>query len=178
MLRHTSNALWPIQGHCVHQTISVSTASKNKPSVPTKCPWQGWGSEQHQNKELTSEESSVSPSSTSWSSVSTRIMLGRMFFRSCCVRPLNLADLTVEHRIPSSSVPRTANTRAQQEYFIVLGPVSQNWQNVSVSRVLVVWTVKRKSEREKPKWNPSPEHSCTKTPAKKSELAHPLAEGL
>lgn len=105
-----------------------------------------WKVSSNQPKRLTSEKSSISPSSTSWSSVSTRIMLGRMFFRSCCIRPLNLGDLTVEQRLPSSSVPRTAQTRAQQEYFIVFGPVSHSWQNVSVSWFLQVWAVREKGE--------------------------------
>lgn len=101
-------------------------------------------SKSFEQKRLTSEKSSVSPSSTSWSSVSTRIMLGRMFFRSCCIRPLNLWDLTVEQRLPSSSVPRTAKTSAQQENCIVFGPMLRNRQNVSASWVLQVWAVREK----------------------------------
>lgn len=57
-------------------------------------------------------------------------MLGRMFFRSCCILPLNLWDRTVEPKLPSISVPRRASSRAQQEGFIVLGPMLQGWQYV------------------------------------------------
>lgn len=53
-----------------------------------------------------------------------------MFFRSCCILPLNLWDRTVEPKLPSISVPRRASSRAQQEGFIVLGPMLQGWQYV------------------------------------------------
>lgn len=96
------------------------------------CYWYQEVSQSFKQKGRTSEKASVSPSSTSWSSVSTRMMLGRMFFRSCCIRPLNLGDLMLELKLPSSCVPRTAKTRVQQEYFIVLAPMSQNWENVSL----------------------------------------------
>lgn len=66
------------------------------------------------------------PNSTSWSSVSTRIILGLMFFRSCCTRPRNLWDRIVEQKPPRSSAPSTASSRAQQEFFIVLGPRLQS----------------------------------------------------
>ena len=94
------------------------------------CYWYQEVSQSFEQKGWTSEKANVSPSSTSWSSVSTRMMLGRMFFRSCCIRPLNLGDLMLELKLPSSCVPRTAKTRVQQEYFIVLAPMLQNWENV------------------------------------------------
>ena len=98
-----------------------------------------------------------------------------MFFRSCCIRPLNLGDLMVEPRLPSSCVPSTAKTRAQQEYFIVLGPMSQNWQNVCLL-VPAALGSQRERERERRKWNPSPKHSCRKSTTTQWELAHKPAE--
>lgn len=102
-------------------------------------------------------------------------MLGRMFFRSCCIRPLNLGDLMVEPRLPSSCVPSTAKTRAQQEYFIVLGPMLQNWQNVCLL-VPAALGSQRERESERRKWNPNPRHSCRKRTTTQRELAQKRRE--
>lgn len=61
-----------------------------------------------------------SPSSTSWSSVSTRMIFGLIFFRSCCTRPLNLGDLMVEQWLVSNPVLSTTKMSANQEGFIVV----------------------------------------------------------
>lgn len=85
-----------------------------------------------------------SPSSTSWSSVSTRMIFGLIFFLSCCTRPLNLGDLTVEQWLVSSSVLSTAKRSANKEDFIVV-PVFQ-WKERSRSAWTLVFNICREEK--------------------------------